>query len=52
VGSAGVILKWQGASWTPAESGTANALNGILALRTGCGCRLFVVGSGGTILHR
>jgi len=48
VGSDGNILHYDGSSWTPMTSGTANALDGVWG---SSGNDVFAVGSGGNILH-
>lgn len=48
VGAGGVILRYDGASWTPQTSGTTRDLNGVWGLSNG---EVYAVGQSGTILH-
>lgn len=48
-GSAGVILRYDAATWTPETSGTAETLYGVWGASA---AELWAVGTGGTILRR
>ena len=49
VGDAGMIVHYDGTSWTPLQSGTTQPLAGIWG--AGAGSAVFAVGAGGTILN-
>jgi len=49
VGTAGTILRWDGASWTAQASGTTGYLRAVWASAPG---EAWVVGDGGILHHR